>query len=180
MTAATAWQTAEIAGPKRALVIPKPEVVVAMVKRAKRPILIVGHKTVDVEINGKKLIDFIIKIANSMNITVVATAHTVKEFESRGYSKAFFMPIVDIANRLIDSDWKGVDGKGPYDLALFTGHAYYMEWLVLSGLKHFAQNLKTMSLDRFYQPNASWSFRNTSVDEWSKNIKKIVNGLEEK
>ncbi|MCK4885653.1 CO dehydrogenase/acetyl-CoA synthase complex subunit epsilon, partial [Candidatus Bathyarchaeota archaeon] len=36
------WQTAEIAGPKKALVITKPEVAAAMIKRAKRPILIVG------------------------------------------------------------------------------------------------------------------------------------------
>ncbi|MFQ5822105.1 MAG: carbon monoxide dehydrogenase beta subunit family protein, partial [Candidatus Heimdallarchaeota archaeon] len=35
------WQKAEIAGPKKALLILKPEVVVAMVKRAKRPILVV-------------------------------------------------------------------------------------------------------------------------------------------
>ena len=32
------WQKAEIAGPKKALLILKPEVVVAMIKRAKRPI----------------------------------------------------------------------------------------------------------------------------------------------
>ena len=37
------WQTAEIAGPKKALLILKPEVVTAMIQRAKRPILIVGH-----------------------------------------------------------------------------------------------------------------------------------------
>ena len=37
------WQRAEIACPKKALLILKPEVVVAMVKRAKRPILIVGY-----------------------------------------------------------------------------------------------------------------------------------------
>jgi acetyl-CoA decarbonylase/synthase complex subunit epsilon len=35
------WQTAEIAGPKKALLILKPEVVVAMVKKAKRPLLMV-------------------------------------------------------------------------------------------------------------------------------------------
>ena len=37
------WQKAEIAGPKKALLILKPEVVVAMVKKANRPLLIIGH-----------------------------------------------------------------------------------------------------------------------------------------
>ena len=43
MATAEPWQTAEIAGPKKAMVVTKPEVAVAMIKQAKRPILIVGH-----------------------------------------------------------------------------------------------------------------------------------------
>jgi acetyl-CoA decarbonylase/synthase complex subunit epsilon len=52
--------------------------------------------------------------------------------------------------------------KEQYDLALFVGFPYYMEWTILSGLKHFAPNLKTITLDNYYQPHASWSFPNMS------------------
>ena len=45
--AAEPWQTAEIPGPKKALVITKPEVVAAMIKRAKHPVLVVGHKAAE-------------------------------------------------------------------------------------------------------------------------------------
>ena len=45
---------------------------------------------------------------------------------------------MDIGNRLVDSEWKGIDGKGPHDLALFVGLPYYMELTILSGLKHYA------------------------------------------
>ena len=180
MAAATPWQTAEVPGPKKASIIPKPEVVVAMMKRAKRPILIVGHKALQVEAAGKGTIDHAIQIANAMNLPVVATAHTVGEFMRRGFEKAFSMPLVDIANRLSDPEWEGLDGMGQYDLAMIVGVPYYMGWLILSGLKHSAPNVRTISLDRFYQPNAAWSFPNMSIEEWSKSVEDIVAALEAK
>jgi len=174
MATAEPWQTAEIPGPRKALVITKPEVAVAMVKRAKRPILIVGHKAAEVELEDKKLIDYMIELARKANISVVATAHMISEFLKRGYQPAGWMPAVDIGNRLADSEWKGLDGNGPYDLALFVGLPYYMEWTILSGLKHFAPNLKTITLDNVYQPNASWSFPNISIKDWMENLKVIT------
>ncbi|OYT47430.1 CO dehydrogenase/acetyl-CoA synthase complex subunit epsilon [Candidatus Bathyarchaeota archaeon ex4484_231] len=179
MNRAEPWQTAEIPGPKKALVISKPEIVAGMVKRAKRPILIVGHKASETEIGEEKMIDYLIRFAEVSNVTVVATAHVVKEFVNRGFQPATWMPIVDIANRLKDAEWKGLDGKGRYDLALFVGIPYYMEWLILSGLKHFSSELKTVSLDKHYQPHASWSFPNITVEKWKENLDVIVDKLKQ-
>lgn len=178
MAAAEPWQTAEVPGPKKALVITKPEVVAAMIKRAKHPILIVGHKAAEIDFEEKKLIDFLIEFSIKSGIPVVATAHIVSEFSKRAFKPAGFMPAVDIGNRLADPSWTGIDGKGPHDLALFAGLPYYMEWLILSGLKNFAQNLKTITLDNFYQPNASWSFPNISNEDWIKNLKAIIGKFE--
>ncbi len=168
------WQTAEIPGPKKAHVITKPGVVGAMVNKAKRPIFIVGHKAVEVELGGEKAIDLAIHLAKDMEIPVVATAHIVGEFIKRGFHPVAWMPAMDIGNRLKDPDWKGVDGQGHYDLAIFMGIPYYMEWLILSGLKHFAyKHLTTISLDRFYQPHATWSFPNMKIEEWTKSLEDI-------
>jgi len=176
MALAEPWQKAEIPGPTRAMVIPKPEVVVAMIKRAKRPILIVGHKAAETDLGQEKLIDYVIGIAKAGGIPVVATAHTVREFSKRGFQPAACMSAVDIANRLQDPEWRGLDGGGPYDLALFTGLPYYMGWVILSGLKHFSQ-LTTLCLDGFYQPHASWSFPNLSLEEWHEYLKVIIDKL---
>jgi acetyl-CoA decarbonylase/synthase complex subunit epsilon len=92
----------------------------------------------------------------------------------RGYRPASWMPAVDIANRLSDADWSGLDGKGQYDLALFVGLPYYMEWTILSGLKNSTSNLKTITLDNVYQPNASWSFPNMSRKDWTKDLGTIM------
>jgi acetyl-CoA decarbonylase/synthase complex subunit epsilon len=174
MATAEPWQTAEIPGPKKALVVSKPEVVATMIKKAKRPILVVGHMAAEIELGSKKLIDYMIELAEKAEIPVVATAHIVSEFSKRGYKPAGWMSAVDIGNRLVDPEWNGINGEGPHDLALFVGLPYYMEWTILSGLKHFAPSLKTITLDNVYHPHASWSFPNVSVKDWMKNLRVIT------
>lgn len=174
------WQRAEIAGPKKALLILKPEVVVAMVKRAKRPILIVGHLAAEDYSDDVKMIDYAISMSRTAAIPVVATAHTTTEFIKRGFQPARWMPAMDIGNRLKDYQWKGLDGAGPYDLAMFMGLPYYMGFVILAGLKHFSADLKTISLNRFYNPHASWSFPNLSVKDWNEGFETIISKLGEK
>jgi acetyl-CoA decarbonylase/synthase complex subunit epsilon len=180
MAIAEPWQTGEIPGPKKALVITKPEVVAAMIKKAKHPILIVGSKATEIELEDKKLIDYMINFAKKSKIPVVATAHMIGEFLKRGYKPASWMPAVDIANRLADPEWNGIDDKGSHDLALFVGLPYYMEWTILSGLKHFAPYLKTITLDNVYHPHANWSFPNTSLKDWMENFRVIVEQFEKR
>ena len=180
MAATEPWQTAEIPGPTKASVITKPEIVVAMIKKAKHPIIIVGHEAAEIMLGKRKPIDYIILMVKATKTPVVATAQVIKEFLERGVQSAASMSAMDIANRLQDSEWDGLNGEGQYDLALFSGIPYSMEWNILSGLKHFAPHLKTICLDRFYQPHASWSFPNISLEEWQKYLKVVVDELEAK
>ena len=177
MPLSDSWQTAEIPGPKKASLIIKPDIADAIIMRAKRPIMIVGHGAIEYEIEGKKLIDCLIELARKAHIPVIVTASTNRVFLKRGFKTAGLMPAMDIGNRLIDSDWKGLDGNGNYDLAIFVGLPYYMEWTILSGLKHFAPHVKTMTLDCVYQPNASWSFPNSTIKDWAANFKGIIENL---
>jgi len=174
---AESWQKAEIPGPKKALLISKPEVVVAMVKKAKRPILIVGHLAAEDYSDDVKMIDYAIRLSNITGIPVISTAHTMSEFIKRDFHPTANMSAMDIGNRLQDPEWKGLDGKGPYDLALFMGLPYYMEFVILAGLKHFSTNLKTISLDRFYNPHATWSFPNLTVKDWNESFETILRKL---
>jgi acetyl-CoA decarbonylase/synthase complex subunit epsilon len=149
-----------------------------MIKKAKHPILVVGHKVAEIDLEDRKLIDFIVDFAQKTKIPVVATAHTVSEFLKRSYRPAGWMPAVDIGNRLVDPEWKGIDGKGQHDLALFVGLPYYMELTILSGLKHYASNLKTVTLDNVYHSHASWSFPNIPAKDWLENLKVIIDKCE--
>jgi acetyl-CoA decarbonylase/synthase complex subunit epsilon len=127
---------------------------------------------------GKQLIEYIIDFAKASKVPVVATAHMVSEFLKRGYEPAGFMNAMDISNRLVDPAWKGLDGEGHYDLVMYVALPYYMEALILSGLKHFAPNLKTMTLDNLYHAHASWSFPNATLEEWASNLKVMTSKFE--
>ncbi len=172
------WQCAEISATKKANPITKPEVAVALIKKAAHPILVVGSNATERWMEGKQLIDYLIDLARASKVSVVATAHMVGEFLKRGYEPAGFMSAMDIGNRLVDPEWQGIDGKGHPDLALFVGLPYYMEGLILSGLMHFAPDLKTITLDNMYHPHASWSFPNTTLEDWANNLKVMTSKFE--
>jgi acetyl-CoA decarbonylase/synthase complex subunit epsilon len=165
------WQCAEIATSKKANPIMKPEIAAAMIKKASRPLLIVGSNATERFMEGKPLIEFIIDLAKAGNLQVNATAHMVGEFIKRGYHPAAFMNAMEISQRVGDPTWMGLDGKGHPDLVMYVGMPYYMEALILAGLKHFAPDLKTMTIDNMYHVHASWSFPNASLDEWASNLK---------
>ncbi|MFQ6053610.1 MAG: carbon monoxide dehydrogenase beta subunit family protein, partial [Candidatus Bathyarchaeia archaeon] len=113
------------------------------------------------------------------NVTVAATGHLVAEFIRRGAENVHPIPLMNLGDRLRDADWGGFDGGGAYDLVLFVGFAYHLEWLVLSGLKSFATNLRTISLDNTYQPNASWSLGSMNGGDWREVLDRIASILEE-
>ncbi|MDD5419579.1 MAG: carbon monoxide dehydrogenase beta subunit family protein, partial [Methanomicrobiaceae archaeon] len=64
------WLTAEVAGPKKASVITKPEIADAMIKRAKRPVLVVGNIATEIDLEDRKLIDYLIDLAKRCQIKV--------------------------------------------------------------------------------------------------------------
>jgi acetyl-CoA decarbonylase/synthase complex subunit epsilon len=171
------WQTAEICGPIKANVIVKPEIAAAMIKRAKRPILIVGYLSTKADKDTGKMIEYAIRLNKASGIPIIATAHTINEFIKHGFNEITQMNAMDIGNRLKDPSWVGLDGKGQYDVAVFMGLPFYMEFVILSGLKHFSTNLKTISLDRYYNPHASWSFPNLKIEEWNQNFETIIKNL---
>jgi acetyl-CoA decarbonylase/synthase complex subunit epsilon len=173
------WQCAEIAATKKANPITKPEVAVALIKRAARPILVVGSNATERLMEGKQLIDYLIDFAKASEVPVVATAHMVGEFLKRGFEPAGFMSAMDIGNRLVDPEWQGIDAKGHPDLAIFVGLPYYMEALILSGLKHFAPDLRTMTIDNLYHPHASWSYPNGSLEDWASNLTVMISKFKE-
>jgi acetyl-CoA decarbonylase/synthase complex subunit epsilon len=172
-------QTAEIAGPKKAFLIQKPEVAVSMIKRAKRPLFVIGSEGVVRKTKDGDLVDIVIRLLKDERMTIAATGHLVKEFRDRNAEGVHSMPLMNLGDRLRDPSWEGFDGEGLYDLVVFVGFPYYMEWLVLSGLKNFAWDLRTISLDPSYQPNASWSLGTMRDDEWEEVLDVIVKGIEE-
>jgi len=174
MATAEPWQFGEIPGPKKAAVLAKPEAADALIKRAKRPVLVIGGLAAGVTVKDRQLIDYLIDLGKARGIPIVATGNANRALAGRGYNEATIMTAMDAGQRLADRNWKGLDGKGPYDLAIFAGLPYYMEWTILSGLKHFAPHVRTLTLDNVYQPHASFSFPNLSFQDWAKALNALI------
>lgn len=172
-------QIAEIAGPKNANIFPNANVAASMISKAKRPLLVIGSKSIEMETKDGNLIDSAVRAMKNPKLSVVATAHMVKEFKNRGADNAHSMSLFVLGKYLSDPEWKGLDGEGPYDVVVFGGFPYYMEWLLESGLKNFAMKLRTVSLDRTYQPNAQWSLGWMPVPDWQESINTIVKSMED-
>ncbi|MFQ6086220.1 MAG: CO dehydrogenase/acetyl-CoA synthase complex subunit epsilon [Candidatus Bathyarchaeia archaeon] len=171
------WRRAEIAATMKALVIRESKQAIGTIKRAKNPILIVGHEAAVVEGNGKKPIDYAIELSEKGKIPIVATAQTVGEFLKRGFQPAAWMSAMDIGNRLSDPEWR-LSGEGDgHDLAVFLGIPYNLQWTILSGLKHLAPHIKTISLDRFYHPHSNLSFPTLHIKVWHQKMEEIVRGV---
>ena len=172
-------QTAEIAGPIKANIYPNEDVAANMISKGKRILFVVGAESTKIETKDGDIIDSVIRIMKNDKVTVVATGHLVGEFRKRGVDKAHSESLFVLGKYLSEPEWKGFDGNGHYDTVVFIGYAYYMEWLVQSGLKNFANKLRTISLDRTYQPNAQWSLGWMPEPDWREAIDKIISSLEE-
>jgi acetyl-CoA decarbonylase/synthase complex subunit epsilon len=171
-------QTAEVSGPKKANIIPSADVAASLIKKAKRPLLVVGSESTNLKTEDGDLVDYAIRAAKYKKLTVVATAHLVGEFHRRGAKKVNSMALFVLGKYLAEEGWMGFDGKGSYDTVIFAGLPYYMEWLVESGLKNFS-GISTISFEKSYQPNASWSLGWMSESEWKKTLDTIVSKLKE-
>ena len=167
----TPWQIADIPGPKQAHII-KPEMFPKLTKTLKRPLIVVGSRKEALE--GKDIVNYIVMLAKSINSPLVISPSFCKNFMKFEDVKVACMGIEDLVNRLKEKEWKGLDGKGNYDSVVFIGGVYYFQSLMLSTLKHFAPHLKTFSIDRFYHPNAEFSFENMSEERWVQEFKNMV------
>ncbi|MDO8870982.1 MAG: CO dehydrogenase/acetyl-CoA synthase complex subunit epsilon [Methanobacteriaceae archaeon] len=160
------WQPTVIAGPKQALLV-TPETAKMMLKKAKRPLFVVGPL-----LKEDPILSLTKDIAEHWELPIVTTGDAYKTFKDLGVDSTHY-GIVEIVNLLKDPDWKGIKGEGQHDLVMFIGCIYYIASQGLSTLKHFAPHLKTLTICKFFHSNADASFPNMNDDEWLKYLEKM-------
>ena len=168
---ATPWQIGDIPGPKQAHII-KPEMFPKVAKTLKRPLIAVGGRKE--ALKDEDIISHVVMLAKSIDSPLVVSPSLFKNFMRFKNVKVVCIGIEDLVNRLKEKEWEGFDGKGNYDSVIFVGGVYYFQSLMLSTLKHFAPHLKTFSIDRFYHPNAEFSFENMNEERWMQEFKNMV------
>jgi len=167
-----------LTGIKSAKLIEDPVEYANLIKKAKRPLLIVGPLLLESTPDGKLLLEYALDIAKASNIPVCATAQTKGKVAELGVKPDSVYDAVEIVNALKDPEWKGVRKEGNHDLVMFCGIRSDLGNQSLSTLKHFAPHLKTMTLCKHYFPHANYSLPNFKKDEkWLSFLESLIDNL---
>lgn len=154
---AVPFDRANIPGPKTARPT-KADIAGKLIAKARRPLLILGTAAAD-----NKVLESV-RIMADKGIAIAATGSSMNALKAAGIN-ATYVNLHALVSYLKDTNWKGFDGKGNYDTAIFLGHTYYHASQLMSTLKHFT-DIKIISIDRHYHPNASQSFGNLKNEDF--------------
>jgi CO dehydrogenase/acetyl-CoA synthase complex epsilon subunit len=174
-----AWLRAETPAIVRATIIEKPVVAAKLVKRAKSPIIVVGHEAAGGD--GSGVLDPIGRIARATGAPIVATGGISGELGKKGIRASIVLSAMEAGDRLLDPAWRPAPERDPPDYAFIIGVPYAIAAVIEAGLASFARDhLKLVSLDRFYHPHCDLSLPNQSREEWEKNLEAIAREVEKK
>ncbi len=165
---AVPFDTGNIPGPKMARAM-MPAVAGKRLAKAKRPLLIVGS-----HIHGEEELKRVVAFG-CRGIQIAAVGNAYKSLWDKGLN-VYYANMHALVSYLCDPDWPGFDGKGGYDLVAFFGITYYYASQTLSVLKNFS-NIKVISLDKYYHPNAYISFGNLKKDVFIAALDEVMHQL---
>ena len=172
------YQKANIPGPEMGTSVDDPQVMANLLKSPLKKVLVIGAESLTWELGGKKLVDYLIEIANKIECDVVTTGHAYGYVKGKvNENKLRDMSLINITTRLGDKDWNGFDGKGQYRMAIYSGHLVFYSSQALSKLKNFTDWLKTINLDKYSHPNARFSLPNLSDEEWKDFLEQLIEKL---
>jgi len=172
------YQKANIPGPEMGTSVSDPAVMANILKAPKKKVFVIGAESLNWELDGKKLADYFIEIANKLDCHVVSTGHAYSYLKGKiTDNKLFDMSLINITNRLSDKDWSGFDGEGQYSMAIFGGHLVFYVSQTLSRLKNFTNWLRTIDLDKYSHPNARFSLPNLSEADWKTFLENLIEKL---
>jgi len=165
---AVPFDTGNVPGPKMARAV-MPAVPGKMLARAKRPLLIVGSEVHDTDVLARAV------AIGQAGIQIAAVGNAYTSLGDKGLD-VHYSNLHALAAYLCDPEWKGLDGKGNYDLVVFFGITYYYASQAISALKNFS-NITVISIDRYYHPNADLSFGNLKDDVFIAALDEVIKEL---
>jgi len=167
-----------LTGTKSARLVEEAAECAAQIKKAKRPLLVIGPLLLGSTPEGKLLMEYAVDLSRAAGIPICATAQTRGKLVEMGVQPECVYDAIEIVNALKDPEWKGVKKEGNHDLVLFFGIRSDLGSQGLSTLKHFAPHLKTMTLCKHFFPHASYSLPNFKKDaKWQEFLESLIEEL---
>jgi acetyl-CoA decarbonylase/synthase complex subunit epsilon len=170
-----------LTGVKSAIVLDDASEYAALIKHARRPLMILGPKLLEESLGERLLLEYALDIAKAANMATCATAHVKSKMVPLEVKPDSEYDAVEIVNHLKNPGWQGVRKEGNHDLVILFGFRTDFGNQSLSVLKHFAPHLRTMTLCKYVFPNADYSLPNFRKDEdWQTFLEELISCLKEK
>ncbi len=166
---ATSWRFAMEAGPKMAKPVTA-DAAARIIRQASCPALAIGARITEHEL----LLDVVERLSRA-GVAVIATAHAIKYTSERGIP-AHKVGVVEATNLLTKEDWQGFDGKCKPDLLIVFAINLDLENQTFQTLKNFS-DVKTLSIDRYFMVNATYSFPNLTEEAWLEQLEELCRRL---
>ena len=172
------YQKANMPGPEVGVPVTDPVSLANILKKSKNILILIGALSADEQFNDKTYADVLLEIGKKLNASINATAGAYKYFSEKGKADNITnIPLINITDRLRDKTWINLKGKGEkYDLVIVGGFLIYYVSQTLSTLKNYSE-YRTVSLDRYYHPNARFSLPNLEKKEWIEFLETTISKL---
>src|SRR5512137_2299731 len=142
-----------LTGVKSAMVLDSAPDYAALIKQAKRPLLVLGPRLLVESLGGRLLLEWALEIAKAANLPICATAHVKGKLVPLGAKPDSEYDAVEIVNRLKDPEWQGVKKEGNHDLVIFFGFTTDFGHQTLSLLPQSAPHLRPTTPCPYVSPN---------------------------
>lgn len=142
-------------------------------KEEKKKLLVAGSICNNLEVGGKKLLDYVVEIAKLTDTPIAATGNTMFQLKDNTEIKAKKMMAADLVNFLRVEKWEEPITPERPELLVFFGYYPDIARMLISTIK----NGKTMILDNRYMEGATYSAPDLSFDEWAEFLNKLIDNL---
>jgi len=154
-------------GPLKAIVLTDIKKVAEILRRNKNSsiILLSSQITKLEEIINEKVVEKFVVIANAINSDIITSdSKTIRILDSLGFRRYKIIFPLEMIQKLLRNPPKCES------LVILAGFRYAYGWLLLNSLKHYRSTIRTLSLDPYAQPNATWTLASSPLQIWIKNI----------
>ncbi|MBN2155172.1 MAG: CO dehydrogenase/acetyl-CoA synthase complex subunit epsilon [Candidatus Lokiarchaeota archaeon] len=172
------YQKANIPGPETGVSVFEPVTLATIINKSKNILLVIGAESIEESVGKKSYAEYLVDLGIKSKASIIATTSAYKFLsEKTKLDGITIMSLINITDRLRDNTWINLAGKGDrYDLIIFGGFLIYYVSQSLSTLKNYSE-YRTVTLDRYYHPNARFSLPNLEKEEWEQYLESVLSNI---
>ena len=152
--------------------IRQPAQLARYLKGKKNVLLLTGAMCDEMELDGKKLIDYAADLAKTLDVPVAATGNSVVGLKAKGVTSAAKKYAAEIMDYM-RSPWREPIMKTKPKALVFIGY----NPVVVKGLTSMVSNAPTVVLGNTYIEEATYSLPDASPTQYKRNLEELIKAL---